>query len=439
MEVNQLIIWGKKEVMDLVFIIFIVTLLILLASGIQIAVALGITAICLLLIFQGMPLQVIAQTAFSSVNSYAMAAIPFFILAGDLIMNGGLATRFLNLAGIFLRRFHGGLAVAVMMASIFFAAVSGSSVASAAALGRNVVEMLDGEAYPRRFSAAIVAVGSTLGLMIPPSLSFIIIGSMQGLPIVTLFTAGIVPGLIQGFVLAVASWYICRRNNWGHVTNKPIDVNELKTNFKGSLGVLFMPVLILGGIYLGFFTPTEVSAVAAIYAFIVAVIVYKTLPVKNIFPTIKRSLLQSGMIYFIVIGGNLAGFMLTSLGITNSIVQLITELGIQAWQFLLMVNIILLILGMVLDGISVLILSVPILFPLAMSLGVNPIHLAVIMTANVEIATLTPPVGLNLFVMSGVSKLPIDEVARGVGPFYIIRFAMLLLITYVPQISLLLV
>ena len=420
--------------------VFLISLFLLLSLGLHIAVALGLTSLCLLFTFGGMPIAVIAQNAFNSVNSYALAAIPFFILTGDVVMEGRLAERLLDMAGVFLRRVQGGLAMSVVVASVFFAAVSGSSVASAAALGRSVVDLLKQEDYPKRFIAGLVAAGSTMGLMIPPSLSFILIGVMQGLPIIDLFTAGILPGIMEGILTISAAWYLCRRNGWGKVLDRSkVSRSEFGKIFKSSAGVLAMPVLILGGIYLGFFTPTEVAAVAVGYGFFLALVVYRSLPIAKVFPTIKNSLLQSCMIYFIVIGGNMTGFMLISLGITDTIADLVTTSGIQPWQFLLIVNLILILLGMVLDGVSVIVLTVPILFPIAISLGIHPYHFAVIITANVEVATITPPVGLNLFVMSGVTGLSVAEVARGVGPFYMVQIAVLLLVTYFPFLSLMLV
>ena len=418
---------------------FLASLLLFLSSGMHIAVALGLTAACLLFIFGGMPLSIIAQKAFGSVNSYALAAIPFFILAGEVIMEAKLADRLLDFAGLFLRRVRGGLAMAVVIASVFFAAVSGSSVASVAALGRGMVEMLKHEDYPRQFVAGLVAAGGTLGLLIPPSLTFILIGSMQGLPILDLFTAGIVPGVLEALLLMSVCLYMCIKNGWGKVV-APVKANraEVMPILKASSGILFMPFLILGGIYLGFFTPTEVAAVAVGYALFLALVIYRTITPKTVFPILSRSLLQSGMIYFVVIGGNLTGLMLITLGVTDNITTLITSTGVQPWQFLLMVNIVLLVLGAVLDGISIIVLTVPVLFPVAQSLGISPYHFAVIMTVNVEIATLTPPVGLNLYVMSGVTGLSLEEVTRGIGPFYIVQIMFLLLVTYFPVLSLML-
>jgi C4-dicarboxylate transporter, DctM subunit len=420
-------------------IIFLVILFLLLIIGTHIGVALGVSALAILLMFQETSLDIIAQQTFQSANSYALAAIPFFILSGDIIMKGSLAQRILDFTDLITRKIHGGTAMAAMLVSVFFAAVSGSSVASAAAIGKNLVEVMGERGYPKRFIAGLVATGGTLGLLIPPSLSFILIGSMVGIPIVDLFTAGIVPGLMQAAMLMALTYYLCKKNGWETASNlstlkKVVPLKQLKS----SSGVLLLPVLILGGIYLGFFTPTEVSAVAVLYAVVLAVFIYRAIKVKDLWNISRESLFQSGMIYLILIGGSLTAFMLKSLGLTAGLITMITDLGLEPWQFLLLVNVLLFILGMFLDGITVIVLVAPILFPAAIALGINPIHFAVIITMNIEIATLTPPVGLNLFVMSGLAKIPIQEVAKGVGPYYVILFISLLLVTYLPQISLLL-
>jgi C4-dicarboxylate transporter DctM subunit len=414
-------------------------LIIILGLGIHIAVALGLIADILLLTNSSMPLKVIAQNAMRSVNSYPLAAIPFFILAGEAVMVGRLAEPLIRLANLLLRRIYGGLAVATMITSTFFGAVTGSSVASCAALGKVTTELMSKENYPKRMIAGLTAVGGTLGLMIPPSLSFILIGTMVGIPIVTLFTAGIGPGLFEGGVLCIVTYLLCRKNSWGIRSNAPIKMSEVRTEFVQSLGVLFFPVLVLGGIYGGIFTPTEAAAAASVYSLLLISLVYRTSDIKGIWGVLRRSLVQSGMIYFIVIGGNLLGFIMTTLGISQNIVDFASSIGIGKYAFLFMVNIILLFLGCFLDGISLIILTTPILFPVAAAMGVDPIHFAVIITANIEVATLTPPVGLNLYVMSGISGLPVHEIVKGIGPFYAVRICMLFVITYVPIMSLYLV
>lgn len=430
--------------------IFILVLLLLLIIGTHIGVALGASALIILVLYQDTSFDIIAQQTFQSANNYAIAAIPFFILAGDIIMKGDLAKKVLDFTDIIFKKIHGGTAIAAMFVSVFFSSVSGSSAASAAAIGKNLVSVMGERGYPKRFIAGLVATGGTLGLLIPPSLSFILIGSMIGVPIIDLFTAGIVPGIMQAIMLILLTWWLCKKNNWE--TKKEIAASSESLpqlppenakqytwrTFKSSSPVLLLPVLILGGIYLGFFTPTEVSAVAVIYAAIIATLIYKAIKVKDLWSISRGALLQSGMIYLILIGGALTAFMLKSLGLTNGIISTIAALGLEPWQFLIIVNLLLLILGLFLDGITVIALVTPILFPVATALGIDPIHFAVIITMNIEIATLTPPVGLNLFVMSGLTKMPIQEVARGVGPYYIVMFVSLILVTYFPQISLLL-
>ncbi len=422
----------------MVALIFAVILLVLLATGIPIAVAMGLTGITLLMIFHGIPTQVITQTIFKSLDSFPLAAIPFFILLGEFVQKGNLAPYVMDLINVFLRRFRGGLAVAVILTSVFFAAVSGSSVASAAALGRNITDIMDREKYPKRFSAGLVAVGATLGIMIPPSLIFIIIGTMVGLPIITLFTAGILPGIVEATGLSIVAYYLSRKNRWGIVQKEHISIRKVSTLTGRAGAVLFTPFLILGGIYLGWFTPTEVAAVAAGYALFISLLFYRSLPFGEVWGCFRGALLTTGMIYFIFIGGTLLAFMLTRLGLSQLMVETITKAQIKPWQFLLIINIILLGLGCVLDGVSICILSVPILFPMAQAVGVDLIHFSVVMTANIEIATLTPPIGLNLFVMSGVTGLPVHEIVRGVTPFFAMRLFMLMVITYVPWLSLLL-
>ncbi|MDP3826137.1 MAG: TRAP transporter large permease, partial [Polaromonas sp.] len=308
---------------------------------------------------------------------------------------------------------------------------------SAAAIGAATIEGLKREEYPARFSAAIVAVGGTLGLMIPPSLGFILIGSIVGLPVDKLFIAGVMPGLMEATLLLAAVGWMSRRYGYGTTTSRP-DWGGFARRLPKASAAVAMPVLVIGSIYTGYLTPTEVSAFAAIYAAILCLLVYRSVTVGGVWTVVKDSVLQTTMIFAVVMGGSLVGFVLARMGISAQVVEYITSINLSAWQFLLVANLILLVLGMFLDGVAMIVLTSPLLFPIAMALGINPIHFAVIMVANVEIATLTPPIGLNLFVMSGIAKLPLHEVVRGVLPFYAVRLTGLMLITYIPAISLML-
>lgn len=419
-------------------VVALVLTLLLLAIGTHVAVALGLVTAVLVLSIDGVPSTVIAQTAFKSVNSYSLMAIPMFVLAGNLMMRGRIAELMVELVGSIVRAVRGGLAQTVLITSVFFAAVSGSSVGSAAAIGSSTVSALRREQYPARFSAAIVAVGGTLGLMIPPSLGFILIGSIVGLPVDRLFMAGILPGLMEAALLMIGVSIMVRRGNYGVKAARP-DWKGFRTRFPAAFPALLMPVLVIGSIYSGFMTPTEVSALAAAYAALLGLLVYRSIGLDDFWAVALESVLQTTMIFAVVMGGSLVGFVMARMGVSANLVRLISDLNMEPWMFLLAVNLILLVLGMFLDGIALIVLTAPLLFPLAQSLGIDPIHFAVIMVANVEIATLTPPIGLNLFVISGIARLPVHEVARGVMPFFVVRLTGLMLITYIPAISLALV
>ncbi len=415
-----------------------VGLLVLLGLGVHAAVVMGLVSSGMVLSITGVPMTVIAQTAFKSVNSYPLMAIPMFVLMGNLMMRGNIVAVMIDFIGSLVRAVRGGMAITVMLACVFFAAVSGSSVGSAAAIGAATVEGLKREKYPPRFGAALVAVGGTLGLMIPPSLGFILIGSIVGLPVDKLFIAGILPGLMEATFLLMTTMWLVRRNGYGNTIGKP-DFKGFFGRAPRAAGALSMPVLVLGTIYLGIFTPTEVSAVAAAYAMILCVFIYRTLNWSGVWQASKDAVLQTTMIFAVVMGGSLIGFVLARMGVSASLVSLMESVNLEPWQFLLLANLLLLVLGMFLDGVAMIVLTAPLLFPMAIHLGIDPVHFAVIMVANVEIATLTPPIGLNLFVMSGIAKIPVEDVVKGVLPFYLTRMVSLVIITYVPFISLALV
>ncbi|CAP41181.1 TRAP transporter large permease [Bordetella petrii] len=416
----------------------VIGLLVLLALGAHVGTAMGLVSSAMVMSVDGVPLTVVAQTAFKSINSYPLMAIPMFVLMGNLMMRGNIVAVMIELIGSLVRCVRGGLALTVMLACVFFAAVSGSSVGSAAAIGAATVDGLKREHYPPRFSAALVAVGGTLGLMIPPSLGFILIGSIVGLPVDRLFVAGIVPGLMEAGLLLTTTVWLTRRHGYGATSGKP-DVAGFVQRLPRAAGALSMPVLVLGSIYMGIFTPTEVSAVAAGYAAVLCVLVYRTMNWGTVWKVSQESILQSTMIFMVVMGGSLIGFILARMGVSASLIGFMERMDMSAWQFLLLANVVLLMLGMFLDGVAMIVLTAPLLFPMATHLGVDPVHFAVIMVANVEIATLTPPIGLNLFVMSGIARIPVEQVARGVVPFYATRLVSLALITYVPALSLALV
>lgn len=425
----------------MITIIFVSVLFMLLATGTQIGIALGFTGIILMLLQQGpaIPLSVISENTMHSLTRYAFTAIPFFILAGNLIMQGTLMDSIVRLGNTIFKKVTGGVGIAVIAVSAFFGAISGSSAASAASLGGPTTKALK-DNYPRRFSAGLVACGGTMGIMIPPSLTFILIGGIAQIPIIDLFKAGLIPGIMQGTMLGITAYLISKIK--GYDIAKPGKqgaqkyFRELGNHTKSSWPILLMPLIILGGIFSGFFTPTEIAAVSAVYALIIVTFVFRFINGKETWNLFRQTLYTSGMIYLVIIGAHILLHILTRLGLSTQLINLVDSLDLATWQFLLIVNLVLLLLGMFFDGSGMILLTAPFLFPMAELYGINPIHLGVMITANVEIATLTPPIGLNLFVMSGVTKLSVLQVARGVLPFYLTMLLFLIMITYIPAISL---
>lgn len=413
-------------------------LLLLIALGVHISVALGVVAVVLIALDPAIPLVLVAQAAWDSLDKYALVAIPFFIFAGNLMSRGDLALIVMELVGTLVRGMRGGMALATAVAAVFFAAVNGSSVACAVALGPAATRLLPNEGYPPRFAASVVAVCGTLGLMIPPSLTFILIGSIVGLPITDLFIAGLLPGLMEAALLGITTVILSRMHGYGTVV-PGVDVRGFAHRLPRSLGAVGMPFLIIGTIYAGWFTPTEVSALAAVYAVVLVTLVYRTAGLGTVWSTGCESVMQTVMIFGILLGSGLLTVVMTRLGLAEQMTELVRAGNVGPFEFLLLVNLLLIVVGMFLDGVSMIVLLSPILFPMAQASGVDPIHFAVIMTALVEVATLTPPVGLNLFVMSRITGLPLHAMAAGVAPFYIVRVLALVIINSVPLLSLALV
>ena len=419
-------------------LVAIIVLFVLVLIGVHIAVALGIVAIFLLLFNFQVPVAIIAQTAWTSVDSYALVAIPFFVFAGNLMSRGNIALVILELIGTLVRPIRGGIALALSIAAVFFAAVNGSSVACAAALGPAATTLLPREGYDRKFAAAVVAVGGTLGVMIPPSLTFILIGSIVGMPVTDLFIAGILPGLMEATLIGAATVIIASVRGYGTRTSAP-DWVGFRRRLPTASGALFLPILVVGTIYLGIFTPTEVSALACVYAAVLVLIVYRSASLMDVWSTMRESVQQTLMIYGILIGSGLLTALLTRLGVTDEMKAILLAAEVDKVTFLIVLNLSLIVVGMFLDGISVIVLLSPIVFPLALVVGIHPIHMAVIMTALVEIATITPPVGLNLFVMSRVANVPLHGIIQAIAPFFLVRALALVLINALPWLSLALI
>lgn len=411
-------------------------LMLVLLLGVPIAYAIGGLAVLGNFWFDATSFARLAETQFSSLNSFVIMAIPFFILAGNIMMKGQMARSIFDLMNSLTRWMTGGAAIGSTGACAVFGSLTGSSAASAAALSPVVIPELQRLGYPRHFACGLLAAGGTLGIMLPPSVVFILYGVLTGTSIAALFLAGVVPGLFLAFLIGLTSYIMARRGGFGR--RQPFVLNEMVTSFIKALPAILMPVLVLGGIYSGWFTPTEAAAVGVVYAIIATRFIYRTLHWRE-FSAIFAESAKSSAVVLIILSASLGiGLLASFLGIAEQLADLLIALDLSAWQFLLAVNILLLIFGCFFDGFTLLILFTPLLLPSLRALDIDLVHFGIIMTANIEIASITPPMGLNLFVISSVTKIGVMEVARGILPFVVALLVGLAVLTYVPAFSLML-
>lgn len=411
--------------------LFIVcALLILLAIGVPVAFALGLVGLGAVVIFQGTSFTQLAQSQFANLDSFVLLAIPFFVLAGNIMVKGHLAAYLYAFMRALTRPITGGPAVGAVLASAIFGAMSGSSAAAAAALGRVTIPELDRLGFPRSFSAGVMAAGGTLSVLIPPSIVFVIYGAIAQVSVAELFTAGIVPGLFLSFLIGLVAFVLCLRNGWAGAER--ISLPEIARTGIKALPALVMPAIVLGGIYGGVFTPTEAAAVSAFYGLIAGLFIYRSLSLADLPALFVDSARMTSTILIILAGAIFIGMLSTLAGMPQAMVVAVEALNLTAWQFLLIINVILLILGCFLDGITILTVIMPMLLPSLRHLEIDLIHFAIILCINIEIASITPPVGMNLFVIGSISRTPLETVVRGVVPFILILTFALLLITYLP-------
>ncbi len=423
-----------------VTIALVLILLIMLFLGMPIAFSLGIASLSCLLFFNMIKLDGIAPKMFWSVNKFVLIAIPYFIVAGNLMMKGGLARPLLELGYALLKKIDGGLAIAVMFAAVIFSCISGVSAALAATLGIIAIPWMIEKGYPKRFCMGLIGAGGTLDILIPPSTILILYGAVSGESVSSLYIAGFLPGFILGAAISIEIWLICKFKGYGKASSEErFSIKEVIQKTKDSFWALIMPVLIMGGIYSGVFTVTEAAVVSVFYAALVCFGIYKNVGFKEIISILNDSVVLSSMIYFIIMTATLFGFLVTMEQLSDRLLSLISSAQIKPWQFLAIMNIAIFIMGMFLSPGSIILIVLPLVYPILQQLGISGIHFGILMTINMELAFLTPPVGMHLFVMSAVCKEPVSEVVKAVMPFLIILFIGLFFITYLPSISLLLV
>ncbi|MBR9881369.1 MAG: TRAP transporter large permease [Gammaproteobacteria bacterium] len=407
------------------------------AISMPVAMAMGLATLLVMLLVDGAPpVVLLARSLVTAADSFPLIAVPLFVLAGDLMQMGGMSRRIVGFAHSLVGHVKGGLAYVNVLACCFFAAISGSSPATVAAIGSNMVPEMEKVGYPRRFSSALTAAGGMVGVMIPPSIPFIIYGVSAEVSIGKLFMAGIVPGVMFGLAYMLTARLMLRHNRKLLEDRTRFSGKAVATSLRESIWALLVPVIILGGIYGGIFTPTEAGGVAVIYSIIVGVFVYGDIRLSELPKVFARSASTSGQILILVVVAGGFGQLLTIAQVPNDLAAAITDFSTNPLVLLLMVNLLLLIVGMFMETIAAIIILTPLLLPVAAAAGVDPIHFGVIMTVNLAIGFCTPPLGVNLFVASSVAGVKIMEVSAAIIPYFVAMIALLLAITYLPGISL---
>lgn len=407
----------------------------LFALSVPIAIAIAAAAIGGITLFTPMPLVVVAQKLMTSLDSFPLMAVPLFILAGNLMESGGISARLVDFAKAVVGGIQGGLACSCVLTCMIFAAVSGSSVATTFAIGAIIIPAMIAHGYPREFAAALQATSAELGVIIPPSIPMILYGVSAEVSIGDLFLAGIGPGLLIGGALILFTYLLCRVNGWG-TGDREGRLSFVRATERAALALL-MPVIIIGGIYRGVFTPTEASAVAVVYAFVVGTGVYRAIGWRDLGPILRKSVLSSAIIMFVIAAAGLFSFLITRAGVPAAIGAWIAGAIGSGWGFLLAVNVFLFVVGMFIETSAAIIVLAPILAPVAVHFGIDPVHFGLVMIVNLALGMVTPPFGVNLFAACQVAHVGIERIVPRLVPFVAVVFACLMVITYVPGLTLL--
>ena len=416
------------------FLLIVLVLCLLFFLGAPVAASLGIAGVVGLLI-TGQPLKIVGEVLYSAIDNFVLLAIPLFILMSRILVRTGTIEDIFAAMNAFLRHLPGGLAVAAVGCAMFFATISGSSVTNAAALGILIIPVLIRHGYPARFAAGLIAAGGTLGILIPPSIPFIVYGAITGESVSKLFAAGMIPGVIIGLLIALYAMAASYRYGYGSRSERA-SWSERAAALRRSVWGLLFPVVILGGIYSGVFTPTEAAGVGCALALAIGTLVYRSLTFSDLIQTLRETARISAMIFAVVAGAKLFGHVTATMQVPQQFTEWIIATGAGATLFLIAVMIGLIILGDFLDPISIILIVVPIIHPVLAPLGIDPIWFGVLLVINMELANITPPVGLNLFVIQSIQKdLSFADILRGTAPFMVVIGAGLVIMMLFPGLS----
>ena len=409
-------------------------LVLLMLTGMPISIALGLTVLTFIFGFTDVPVQSVALKLFTGLENFEIMAIPFFILAGNFLTHGGVAKRMITFATSLVGHFHGGLGLAAVLACAIFAALSGSSPATVIAIGSILLPAMVKAGFPPRFGAGVITTSGALGILIPPSIVMVMYAVSTNTSVGQLFIAGVVPGIVLATMLGITTWWRARKNNYPR--QPKATWGERWHAFRKSFWGLLLIVVVMGGIYTGLFTPTEAAAMAAVYSFFIAVFVYKDLTIEDVPRVLLQSANMSAMLLYIITNAVLFSFVLSNERIPQQLADWMIGMGLGPVGFLLVVNILLLIAGNVMEPSSIVLIMAPILFPVAMKLGVDPVHFGILIVVNMEVGMCHPPVGLNLYVASGITKMGITELTIAVWPWLLTMLVFLGIVTYWPAMSL---
>ena len=415
-------------------IIIFVLLVVLMLTGMPISISLGLTVLTFLFTMTQVPIESVALKLFTGIEKFEIMAIPFFILAGNFLTHGGVAKRMIRFATSMVGHWHGGLGLGGVVACALFAAVSGSSPATVVAIGSILLPAMVKAGFPKRFGAGVITTSGALGILIPPSIVMVMYSVSTNTSVGALFMAGVIPGIVLATMLGLTTWYRARRNDYPRLPRA--SWAERWRALRDSIWGLLLIIIVMGGIYSGMFTPTEAAAVSAVWAFIAAVFIYKDLRLREVPRVLLASANMSAMLLYIITNAVLFSFLMTHENIPQAMADAMIGTGVGVIGFLLIANVLMLAAGNFMEPSSIVLILAPILFPIAVKLGIDPIHFGVLMVVNMEVGMCHPPVGLNLYVSSGITKMGITELTVAVWPWLLTMLVFLVIVTYWPPLSL---